>query len=251
MYQGAQVAVSSPASDHSSSFTVLDGTTTSSSARPDRRGKLPSVARIKQRLAHSGHGQGIPVPSQSLSNNGVDKEASACSKTHNGKAAATGRGETSRVRRKIPMNATQNSQQSVDGFEPHPIEVDLLELSFKYDHMTPANSRAPVDALPASAKTMPDLRPERCEVTVQQNVPNDSMPKLAPAAISDVYSAAARMESRKRAASLPLITERPSQRPTFATPINFANDQVGVLPGSHLVPHSPPPLRNTMPTRLS
>lgn len=130
------------------------------------------------------------------------------------------------------MNATQNSQGSVDGFEPHPIEVDLLELSFKYDHMTPANSRAPVNALPASAKTMPDLRPERSEVTVQQSVPQSSLPNLVPAAISSVYSAAARLESRKRAASLPLITERPSQRRTFATPISFTNGPVGALPSS-------------------
>jgi hypothetical protein len=135
-----------------------------------------------------------------------------------------------RSRHELPTSTTQDSRHSADGFEPQQIEMDLLELSFKYDHLTTVNSRTPTNALPNAVRKTSTLDSEKSKANIQH--PNTPMPELALNAASDTNSALARLASRKHAASLPPLTERPSRRPACTTPTSLAGNTTNKLPSS-------------------
>jgi hypothetical protein len=209
-YHQNQAAAGPATSSSSPAYRSLSVFSKSSPVQPERRGKLPSVTKIKELLAQSAVEPGVlPAKSASTKSLGVSGTKKDRRATHDGNALAIDNREARHSREKTFASATQNSQHSGEGFDPHPIEMDLLELSFKYDHLTPSNARAPMNVVRASVCNIPSSGPGRSKASSQQNVPRNSMPELAPEALGDSDSALARLASKKRAASLPPLTERP------------------------------------------
>jgi hypothetical protein len=245
--RSALAAVTSAVDTFSPSYRSLDGSSASSPSRPDRRGKLPSVTKIRERLAQS-----VTTRSALFNVQAASKDPLSNGTVSDGfNPAIEGTGAL-RSRQELPTSATQDSRHSADEFEPQPIELDLLELSFKYDHLMTVNSRTPTNALPHSARNMSTLDPEKSKTNSKH--PNTPMPGLALNATSGANSALARLASRKRAASLPPLTERPSRRPACITPVSLAGNTTNKLPSSSasaistaIAPLEDPPLSETTP----
>jgi hypothetical protein len=104
---GPATITSSPA------YNGLSGSSKRSPIQPERRGKLPSVTKIKERLAQSAFRPGV-LPAKSTSTtpmevSGAKKDRRA---THDGNAPAIDNGEARHSREKTFASATQNSQRS-------------------------------------------------------------------------------------------------------------------------------------------
>jgi hypothetical protein len=176
--RGAQAAVTPAASTSSPSYKSLDGSSTSSPSRPDRCDKLPSITKSRHRLARSVIKEGAlptrPASSHSLGLPGASKDALPRGTVSDDMYSTIDDIDASRLRQRLPTTRTQDSRHSANGFEPQPIEMDLLELSFKYDHLTSLNSRTPTNALPNSTGKSCTLDSEKPKANSQRR--NDPMP---------------------------------------------------------------------------
>lgn len=197
----------SPSSGSSTTFRVLSA---SSPIRSERRGKLPSVSKIRERLSRNSLGQ-----------------ASSLAALHQ-RMRARQEGIETHSRRDINADetlhvqpeATASQQSTGDNYTPQPIELDLLKLSFKYDHLQPLKHRIPQKDFSASTSTAVNQEPGHAKMAVDQpaqhmSVQNKPMLHFSPEPVSPV--------SKKRPASMPpLHRRRPTQRQAFMRPGNPA-----------------------------
>jgi hypothetical protein len=160
--RGALAAVTLAADTSSPSYRSLDGSSASSPSRPNRRGKLPSVTKIRERLAQSVTKRGaLPTRPAFFNVQGASKDPLSNGTVSDGfNPPIEGTGAL-RSRRELLTSATQDSRHSTAGFEPQPIELDLLELSFKYDHLTTVSSRTPTNVLPNADRKTSTLDSEK------------------------------------------------------------------------------------------
>lgn len=211
VFDGITAATNSTTSPSSGSSTTFRVISASSPIRSERRGKLPSVSNIRERLSRNSLGQ-----------------ASSLAALHQ-RMRARQEDSLNHSRRDISVDETLQvqpevtaSQQSAgENYTPQPIELDLLKLSFKYDHLQPLKNRNPQNAVSASASTAVNQEPGHARMAIDQTAQHMSLhnrPTLhfSPDPPSPV--------SKKRPASMPpLHRRRPPQRQAFMKPGNPAS----------------------------
>lgn len=206
---GVDDAINPPVEVFPSPTAILIGSSASSPNLSKSRGKLPKVTGIKERITQRVLRQtALPSSTASAQRSGArddSKEPKTCQRTDDGDGTLIiDNCKTSRSQ----LGRKRDPQSSGDGFTPQTIEMDLLELSFKYDHLEPLNAPAVGAAVSASTSTASVHEPENSLRATQ----------LGPMPESPTYPNLdlATSLSKKRAATLPPpLPGRSAQRPAF------------------------------------
>lgn len=236
---GALAASSFAENSTPSSAKDFGGLSLTSSMQNESRGKLPSATKSRERLSQKSRGQ---ASSLSASFQHVRTRNDS-----NGNSSGLNIDADENVQIQPEQSASQ--QSTGDNYTPQPIESDLLELAFKYDHLGPLKHPTQKNAVSASTSTTINREPGHADTAVDQmaqhmSVQNKHTPHFSPDPPSPV--------SKKRPASIPpLHRRRPAQRQAFTRPDNPASP-TNVLPST--APTARPSLivpTNTNPTHIS
>jgi hypothetical protein len=200
------------------------GLSLSSPIRPERHGKLPTVTKLRERLARRTLQRTVPssssgsAPRVTVQHEGNKMES--CRKVDGGASGSSFSKSKASRSHQTSSAYTPYDRQSTDGsYTPQPIELDMLELSFKYDHLEPIKTRNPNDIIVASKSPAADLEPEHPRRPIDQTVYHGSIRgHMLDPSLNTGYTA-----TRKRPASMPPPhLTRPSQRQAFMTIGNSA-----------------------------
>ena len=218
---------------------IFGGHSSSSPIRRERRGKLPCTTKTREKLSRGSMGQ-VSSPSALLKRIRTRNNS-------NGNSSGSDIDAEGTVQIQPERSASQ--QSTGDNYTPQPIESDLLELAFKYDHLDPHKYRTQKNAVSASTSATINRKSGHADTAVDQmaqhtSVQNKRTLHFGPDPPSPV--------SKKRPATMPpLYRRRPAQRQAFMRPDNPASP-TSVLPST--APTARPSLivpTNTNPTHIS
>jgi hypothetical protein len=237
MFNGALAATGSAGGSTPASSQNFGGLSLSSPIPSKRRGKLPSATKTIERLSRTSIGQASSLAA-------LHRRVRARHEDNENRSRQDiDVGETSRVQ--WELSASQ--QTAGENYTPQPIELDLLKLAFKYDHLEPLKHRTPKTAALVSTSAAVNQEPGHTSTVVDQTPQQMSAQNKRTLHFSlDLASPV----SKKRPASMPpLHRRRPPQRQAFMEPGNPASP-TSVLPST--APTAPQNLvgpTNTEPAR--
>jgi len=225
VFDGVSAATGSAGDSAPGSSQKFGGLSLSSPIPSERRGKLPSITNIRERLSRNYRGNG--PASHAL--------AQCARERQNGKDDRFHRNIDVDEAPQIQPRSSAGQQSSGDNYTPQPIEQDLLELSSKYDHLESLKHRLTKNAVSASTKTVLDQEQGHAHTAVNQTAHHKSVQINPMVHFSPGPASPAR---KKRPASMPpLHRRRPFQRQVFMSSGNPASPTDGL---TNAPPAAPP-----------
>lgn len=239
VFDGTVTASSLAEKSNPGSSQTVGGLSLSSPIPRERRGKHPSATKSREQISRNSRGQAslLSAPLQRV----------RARNESNGNSPGLNVDADENVQ--IQPEQFGSQQSTGENYTPQPIELDLLKLAFKYDHLKPLKQQTPRNAVSASTSTTINREPGHADTAVDQTAQHMSVQikrtlHFSPEPPSPV--------SKKRPASmLPLHRRRPAQRQAFMRPDNPASPTSAL---ASTAPTARPSLivpSNTDPTHIS
>ena len=201
------------------SYHSFGGVSLSSSVQFEPGSKLPSATKTRESLSRNIFGQSSSV---------FDLQQREGTRNE-GKGNQSRRNTDADEAVQVQPELSASQQSTGDNYTPQPIELDLLKLAFKYDHLEPLKQRTSKNRVSASKSTKINPEPGLADTAVRQtaqhmSVQNKRTLNFSPEPASPV--------SKKRPASMPpLHRRRPPQRQAFMK-IGHPASPTSVLPST-------------------